>query len=62
MHNTATWFELAERRRSLADGMTDAAERRASLAIAADDEAQARDAVPPAGSLWFSTAYPARVW
>jgi len=32
------WWELAERTRSLADGMIDPAERRATLAIVADYE------------------------
>jgi hypothetical protein len=62
MHHATIWLELAERRRALADGITDPSERRASLAIVADDEAQVRDAVPSGGSLWFSTACSARVW
>ena len=62
MHSAAMWWELAERTRSLADGMSDPAERRATLAVVADYETQARDAESSAGSVSFTAACPSRTW
>jgi hypothetical protein len=64
MHSAAMWLELAERARSLADGMADPTERSAALAIVSDYEMQARNAglASTAGSVAFSGAYPSRTW
>ena len=62
MHGAATWLELAERARALADNMRDVAERLALLDVVADYERQARGAgLATVDAGWFG-AYQSHGW